>query len=160
TRFSRDWSSDVCSSDLDGAAVNRRVVERCLLVRGEDPSGCAFCSSGSSHPEPGGCRGSTTCKQRRSHAHRLPDAVRERGQQWPGLLLGARALEICLLALVASGEVTNVFAELLRGRMRREVAPELPSGTERTERARDGRHEAPSDGPWQPRGVFDEACEP
>src|SRR3712207_5026714 len=30
TRYWRDWSSDVCSSDLDDNGVNRRVVEKIL----------------------------------------------------------------------------------------------------------------------------------
>src|SRR5690606_40783775 len=32
TRFSRDWSSDVCSSDLDPAAVERAITPRTRAV--------------------------------------------------------------------------------------------------------------------------------
>src|SRR5690606_40865374 len=51
TRFSRDWSSDVCSSDLDDvtAAIRETREEVGLVVRPEDVVGRL-----SDHPSPAG----------------------------------------------------------------------------------------------------------
>src|SRR5690606_40132709 len=54
TRFSRDWSSDVCSSDLEPAAFllfvgSRPPIARRLIERGDGPYG----ESGAVPQEPG-----------------------------------------------------------------------------------------------------------